>query len=191
MPILTQTFTIAVAGSPFGLKGFLKVRSLSGEIAHLATLKNVCLRQGDSEKIFSIEEIVPCGTDASGGGEFLLVKFLGIDSPEAAAGLKGARFVVDRSQAAPLKNGEFYVEDLKGLEVIAVNPESSENTSSNTGNAKILGHITDILEGGGGDLVEFRLLSGEIRLVPFRKEFFGDISLENGSIVLLEQWILE
>jgi len=169
-----------VAGSPFGLKGFLKVRSLSGETAHLTALKSVSLRQGDSENVFFIEETMPLGGDASPSG-FLLMKFQGIDSPEAAADLKGAKLVVGRSQAAPLKKDEFYIEDLKGLAVITANLDSSE----------ILGHITDILEGGGGNLAELRLLSGEIKLIPFRKEFFGDISIENHRLVLLEQWILE
>jgi len=70
------------------------------------------------------------------------------------------------------------VEDLKGLEVI-------------DGEGKALGHIVDLIEGGGGNLAEVKLLSGARRLAPFRKEFFGDVSLEEGKIVLLESWVLE
>jgi 16S rRNA processing protein RimM len=150
-------------------------------------LKSVCLRQGDSNKLFTIEEIMPLGSSPEqqedNSGEFLLVKFEGIDSPEAAKALAGAELIGDRSQAAPLKNGEYYIEDLKGLEVIAGVQDSSGDD--------ILGHITNILEGGGGELAEIKLLSGEIKLIPFRKEFFGDISLEKHQAVLLEQWILE
>jgi 16S rRNA processing protein RimM len=109
------------------------------------------------------------------------MKFQGMDTPEAVGALKGAKLMADRSQAVPLKEGEFYVEDLKGLAVIAADSPSDE----------ALGHITDILEGGNGELAELRLLSGELRLVPFRNEFFGDISIEKGRVVLLERWILE
>jgi 16S rRNA processing protein RimM len=181
---LTKTFSLAVIGSPFGLKGFVKVKSLSGEIGDLASLKSVCLRQGDSKTLFNIEEAMPLGGSGQEdySGEFLLMKFEGIDSPESAKTLIGAELIGDRSQAAPLKSGEFYIEDLKGLEVVSADSASG---------GAVLGHITDILEGGGGELAEIRLLSGESRLVPFRKEFFGDISIEKRKAVLLGQWILE
>ena len=182
---MTATFAIAVVGSSFGLNGFVKVRSLSGETAHISALETVRLRQGESEKIFSIEKTMPLGANTSGDNEFLLMKFRGIDSPEAAGVLKGARVIADRSQAAPLKLGEFYVEDLKGLAVIAANHESD------SAGEEILGHITDILEGGNGELAELRLLSGEVKLVPFRKEFFSDIMPEKGCILLKNIWVLE
>jgi 16S rRNA processing protein RimM len=106
------------------------------------------------------------------------MKFKGIDSPEAAKLLSGAEIVADRAHAAPLKPGEFYIEDLKGLEV-----------ADETG--EILGTIADIVEGGGGELAELKLNTGETKLVPFRNEFFGKISLEDNRAILLEKWILE
>jgi 16S rRNA processing protein RimM len=106
------------------------------------------------------------------------MRFAGVDNPEAASLLNGAEIIVGRENAAPLKKGEYYVEDLKGIEVI--NPEG-----------KALGHITDVVEGGGWYLVEVKLLSGEKRFVPFRKEFLGDVDLERGKVALLEPWILD
>ncbi|MDR0323381.1 MAG: PRC-barrel domain-containing protein, partial [Treponema sp.] len=58
-------------------------------------------------------------------------------------------------------------------------------------NGGIIGFITDIIEGGGGDLVEIKLTDGEIRLVPFRHEFFPEICPEKGKIKLQNLWILE
>ena len=111
-------------------------------------------------------------------GTTLLIRFTGIDSPEAARLLERAEIITDREYAAPLQEGEFYVEDLKGLEVI-------------NGEGEILGHINDMVDGGGGNLAEIRLLSGKKRFAPFRKEFFGDVDLQKGNIVLLEPWVLE
>jgi len=108
----------------------------------------------------------------------LLIRFAGIDNPEKAALLKGAEIIAPRENAAPLKEGEYYVEDLKGIEVIDKE-------------GKALGHIVAVMEGGGGNLAEIKLLSGGSRLAPFRNEFFGDVNLEEGKIVLLESWILE
>ena len=106
------------------------------------------------------------------------MRFSGIKSPEAAKVLKGAEVIVDRKYAAPLQKGEFYVEDLKGLEVVTAAGEP-------------LGRISDMVEGGGGDLLEVKLPGGKTRLAPFRNEFFGDVNLEEGKITLLEPWVLE
>ena len=108
----------------------------------------------------------------------VLIRFAGINNPEEAAFLKGAEIIAPRENAASLKEGEYYVEDLKGLEVV-------------DREGKTLGHILAVMEGGGGNLAEVKLLSGFERLVPFRKEFFGDVNLKEGKIVLLENWILE
>ena len=158
-------------GPNFGLEGFVKVKPFSGEIDHFTFLKSVTLRQDGKEKTWDIAEVAP-------RGNFLLIRFAGINSPEAARLLGGAEIIVDREQAAPLKEGEYYVEDLKGLEVI--------NTEG-----QVFGHIADLLEGGGGQMAEVLLLSGEKRLAPFRKEFFGEIDFSGGKIVLLEPWILD
>lgn len=188
---MTESFTLAVIGSPFGLKGHLKVKSLSGETGHLSALKTVNLRQKGKEKEFSVEETME--TDEV---SVLLMKFTGIDSPEAAKVLTGSELVADRAQAAPLKPGEFYIEDLKGLQVIRGNGEQGTGNGdceapNKDHNPEILGHITDILEGGNGEVAEVKLPSGELKMVPFRKEFFGDINIEEKWAVLLQPWILE
>jgi len=164
-------FTLGLVGAPFGLKGFVKVKSHSGETGHFSRLEKITLRQGEKEETWELAEIV-CREDT------LLMRFAGIDSPEAAARFKGAEIIAARENAAPLKEGEYYIEDLKGLEVVSTEGET-------------LGHITDVLEGGGGNLAEVELFSGERRLAPFRKEFFGDIDLKGGKIVMLEPRMLD
>jgi 16S rRNA processing protein RimM len=141
----------------------------------LTARAELTLRQDGKDRIYGVEawEI------HTGPSPVLLMKFAGIDAPEEAKALRGAEIIVGRTHAAPLKPGEFYVEDLKGLEVEAA------------GDGEVLGRITDIIEGGGGEMAEIRLKSGETRLVPFRKEFFGDINPETGKAALLERWILE
>jgi len=105
------------------------------------------------------------------------MRLQGINDPEAAGALIGAEIIAPREQASPLKEGEFYVEDLKGLEVVS--PEG-----------EILGRIANVVEGGNGSLAEVLLPSGEKRFAPFRKEFFGEVDLKDRKIILLEPWIL-
>jgi 16S rRNA processing protein RimM len=164
-------FTLGLVGATFGLKGFVKVKPFSDETDHFTRLEKVTLRQGEREETRDLVEVVP-------QGNVLLIRFKGIDNPEAAALLKGAEIIAGREFAARLKEGEYYVEDLKDLEVVTTAGET-------------LGHISNVVEGGGGDLAEVELPSGERKFVPFRNEFFGDVDLEGGKIVLLEPWILE
>ncbi|GHV38567.1 ribosome maturation factor RimM [Spirochaetia bacterium] len=180
---MVEQFVVGLVGAPFGLKGFVKVKSLSGEIDHLLKLTSVTLRRGAVEQVREIEEsaaVFPA----------VALKFKGINTPEDAKALGGAELIVGREQASPLKKGEYYIEDLRGIEVVLEIAVASEG-SPRAEKPEILGHITDILEGGGGNLAEVKLLTGETRLVPFRDEFFGEINLETRKIALLNQWILE
>jgi 16S rRNA processing protein RimM len=169
---MTEQFVAGIIGAPFGLKGFVKVKPLSGEIEHLLNLKSVRLRKDGKELLLNVEESVAALPA-------LAIHFAGYHSPESVKELSGAELLVDRENAAPLQPGEFYVEDLKGLEVLA----------SDTG--QILGRLDTIIEGGGGDLAEIKLNSGELKLVPFRKEFITGIDLEKRQVTLQNLWILE
>lgn len=166
---MTERFVIGLVGLPFGLDGRVKVRSLSGEEEHLLKLKKAVLRKHGAEREYAVE---------SAFSRPLSLKFAGVDSPEAAKALGGGEIIAERNEAAPLREGEFYIEDLKGLVVYAAESET-------------IGRISDILEGGGSFLAEITLVSGEKRLVPFRSEFFGDIDPARGRAELLVRWILE
>jgi 16S rRNA processing protein RimM len=168
---MTGQFVVAMVGSPFGVKGFVKIRPLSGETGHLEAIESVVLRRENRETLYYIEQTLKTGPA-------LAMKFRGIDSPEAAKTLTGAELLADRAHAAPLNEGEFYVEELRGMAVaVASGPR--------------YGEILDVVEGGGGDLIELRLPSGETKFVPFRKEFFGEIAVESRRALLLTPWVLE
>jgi 16S rRNA processing protein RimM len=181
--MMTGRFVVGLVGAPFGLKGFVKVRPLSGEIDHLLKLTRVTLRRNGTETTVDIETAAPAPPQ-------VVMKFAGIDSPEAAKTLGGAELVTGREQASPLKPGEYYVEDLRGLAVVAEAGDAAEAVGSGQ-SAEILGYITGVVEGGGGDLAEVRLPTGEHRFVPFRGEFFAPPDLDSGRIALLKRWILE
>jgi 16S rRNA processing protein RimM len=180
---LRQQFVSALIGAPFGLKGQVKLKPLSGEGGHLLGLETALLRKDGIEQTLRVEECI----SAPPG---LLVKFSGIDSPEAAKALGGAELLLEREQASPLEDGEFYVEDLKGLAVFAA-PDAAPESGGLSPDAAPLGHITDVVEGGGGELAEIRLADGGLKLVPFRKEFFVEINPEQGRVLLRNLWILK
>jgi 16S rRNA processing protein RimM len=190
---LTDRFIAGMLGPPFGLEGFVKFRSFSGETAHLERLRSMTLRKNGVEKTYRVVEIVPDARPQkhngghSGGG---IILFEGVDGPEKAKVLGGSEIVVSREDAAPLDEGEYYVEDLKGLRLVA---DEAEGNAPGT----VFGVVTGVVDGGGGMLLEVDVSAsdsnakGGARFVPFRDEFTGEVSLEKGTIVLCAPWVLD
>ncbi|MDR0552125.1 MAG: ribosome maturation factor RimM [Spirochaetaceae bacterium] len=175
---MREEFVTAIVGQPFGLEGFVRIKSCSGSASHLIGKKTLTLRppagayiSANAARTYKVSE------SRTGGDGTLYLKFEGFDTPEAVKMLKGMEIVVPRGEAAALNKNEFYVEDLKGLSVV-----------SKAG--RHLGIISDILE-GAGSIIEITLETGERRLVPFRGEFVGEVDVEGGRAVLLADWILE
>jgi len=167
-------------GAPRGVEGDLRVHSYSGESSHLLALKTLELvHEGPGGRETRLRVEVSRVLVDEGGG--LSLRFKGYESPELALRLVGMEILVERAQAAPLGEGEWYITDLVGLE--AVPP----------GGGPAYGRVVAVCGGGPDPWLELELPAGaaERRLVPFRKEFVGDIDLAAGTLVLLAPWVLE
>ena len=162
----------------FGLEGFIKIESCSGEYEHFLNLKEIKLQLPSKgtetqppELFYQVEECVVRNTDA-------LLKLRGIDSPEAAKKLHGADILVPRDMACPLERGEFYINDLCNSDLVY------------KGNS--VGTIADVVEGGGGLLLEVsEAATGRTVYIPFRSQFIGKINIPAKQIELMHRWILE
>ena len=162
----------------FGLEGFMKIESASGEYEHFLSLKEIKLRlpskgteQPHPDCSYQVEECVVRSEDA-------LLKLRGIDSPEAAKKLHGAEILVPRDMACPLERGEFYINDLCNSVLVY------------KGNS--VGTIADVVEGGGGFLLEVsEAATGRTVYVPFRSPFIGKINIPAKQVELMHRWILE
>jgi 16S rRNA processing protein RimM len=101
---------LGVVGAPFGVRGWVKVRSHTEPPERLLEHRNLQLRLGGNWRAYRI--------DASGrsGGQ-LTVKLAGVEDRDAAAALKGAMIGVPRSELPPREDKDFYRADLIGCEV--------------------------------------------------------------------------
>lgn len=72
-------------------------------------------------------------------GRFLLVKFRGVDDPEAAKSLLDASLFVDREEMPPLEDGEYYHADVLGSRVVDVE-------------GRDLGRVVDVFATGAHDV---------------------------------------
>ncbi len=196
---------VGIIRGTHGLAGTCKIESTSGEYDHFLELTDVTLRKGSITKQIEIESVEGCASS-------LLITFKGIDSIDEAAKYSGFEIIVPKDKACPLQKGEYYVEDLKSCSLVYFEngkktgkKELAENSAPIT-----MGYITDVLEGGAGDLLEVSLTesldvlqnstdkdenrtSSKDRkvLVPFRKEFIGTVDIKSKTIQLMHLWILE
>ncbi len=176
-----ELLVTGIVRSSHGLDGFVKVESSSGEVDHFAGLSEVLGRAPGSDgppRRLVIEAV-------EGSRHLLLIKFLGIETPEQAKTLAGLELLVPRDKACPLSEGEYYVNDLCNCVLTYLGVP--------------VGTVTNVLEGGAGDLLEVTLTDGgdadssapQRRLVPFRKEFVGEVDLRARTVELMHRWILE
>lgn len=90
-------------------------------------------------------------------GDRLIFKFAGIDSISAAEPLAGFDVLIPAEERTALEEGEYYLADLIGCEVI----------HHQTGEP--IGVVADWQEHGGPPLLEVRRAEGAELLIPFAK----------------------
>ncbi len=155
--------------SSHGIKGFVKVRSLSGEASHFFRLKTVYVRKGERFLPFKVEAVRKT-TPA------ILLKLVGIDSPEEAAQIRGLEIWVERKNAASLKKGEYYHADLCRCKVIR--------------RKEIVGTVRAVCDGSAADILEVIRPQEKPIMVPFRDHFVREVDIKKGVIVLDEEFPL-
>ena len=196
--------TVGFVRGSHGLTGEVRVESASGRYEHIAVLKEVTLVQKGISAKYAVE-------NARVAGNVLYMKFAGVDSPEAAKKLNGAALQTSLENACPLKEGEWYVEDLKKCSLVYFGEENGLGNdvapTDDIRSRSVVGSITDVLEGGAGELLEVLLsedcdvLKEEVKLnankkprtvyVPFNETHVGKVDIPNKSVQLMHLWILE
>ena len=129
MQSAAKDIIIGKIGAPRGLDGTLKIIPLTDFAGRFDELKEISI----GGKIFSVERV----QHISGQ---IFMKFAGVDGRESARALTNKFLTVDRENAAPLADGEFYTFDIIGCEVF-------------DGDKKI-GTVTDVLKTGSNDVFE-------------------------------------
>ena len=94
-----------------------------------------------------------------------LIKFKQVKDRTQAESMRGYVEVL-REDAAPLNEGEFYIEDLKGLKMLDINSDKE-------------GVLVDILKTGSVDVIEFKL-GDEVLLMPYLNEYVEEVNIEEG-----------
>ncbi len=164
VPIHRWNLTIGTIGSPFGIRGEMKVRIDTDFPERFMDLDKVCLRQtDDTAAIHSVESV------RFHKGQALL-KVAGCDSIDQADNYRGALVLIPMENAVKLQPDEFYVHDLVGCSVVA------------RGGRK-LGTLRDILRSGANDIYVVDGPYGEV-LLPAIKSVVKHVDVQQRVITI-------
>ena len=102
---------LGFVGAPFGVRGWIKLRSHTEPPERLLDHRSLRIGQGSDWRNYRIE-----ASGRSGGA--LTVKLAGVEDRDQAQALRGARVCVPRSELPPRDDKDFYRADLIGCEVV-------------------------------------------------------------------------
>ena len=147
-----------------GVRGEVTVFPLTDDARRFLKLKEVFLCDEDTGNESSITI-----KNARIDRDRVLVKFEGCEDRDKAESYKGRFISIDRKDAVKLKEGSFFIEDLKGLNV----------TDDTRGD---IGSIKDVYKSGPKHIVMVQRNGKQDLLVPFANEIFYDVRPEDGVV---------
>lgn len=148
-----------------GIKGELKVKSET-DFSAIRYAKNNHLYIQKANEMIQVEitsHRVHKGLD--------LITLLGYHNINQVLEYVGLSLFVDQESLHDLEEDEFYIDDLIGLEVLLETKEK-------------IGVIADVRIVPQGEIIVVQKTDGTEKLVPFVKEFFGEIALEENYIII-------
>jgi 16S rRNA processing protein RimM len=102
---------LGIVGAPFGVRGWVKLRSFTEPPDRLLEHRSLQLCVGGVWRAYRIE------TSGRSGGQ-LTVKLIGVEDRDEAQKLRGAAIGVPRSELPERSEKDFYRADLIGCEVV-------------------------------------------------------------------------
>lgn len=137
--------TLGRLGSPFGVKGWLRVQSYTRPPEQIFAYPLWHIGGGGQWTHMRLEEVQT-------QGKGWIVRLAGIMDRDAAVALSGTTVAIPRADLPPPEDGTYYWMDLIGLRVIALDGLE-------------LGRVASLMETGANDVL---IVEGaEERLIPF------------------------
>lgn len=158
---MVEYLTVGKITNTHGVRGELKVTPTTSDISRFDYLKIVWVEKDGKLTEFFVDSV-------RYHKNFVLIKLHGIDTMDRAEEFKNCCLKVDRKNARPLGENEFFIVDLLDCEVY----EGDE----------LLGKITDILQTGSNDVyVVNGDKYGEI-LIPALEHVVLNVDIEKKKI---------
>ena len=147
-----------------GIKGMIKVKPFTDDIKEFEYFKKIYIENKSGKKEYKIDEV-------KYNKNMVILKLNGIDKIEEAEKLRNSYIIISREDDVPLKENEYYIVDLLGLEVF-------------TDEGILLGNIDDIFNTGSNDIYVVKDELGKQILLPAISEVIKKIDIENKKIIV-------
>jgi 16S rRNA processing protein RimM len=138
----------------WGLRGHVKVTPLTSNAERLVTGATLYVA-GAPRRILDV--VSPQG--------YPCIRFEGFPDRTAAEALRGALIEIDEADLAPLPEGEYYLHDLEGLEVVTVEGER-------------IGRLKEVLTTGANDVYVITRDTKADALIPAIADVVLSVDLE-------------
>lgn len=159
-----EMFRVGVIASTHGVKGEVKVFPTTDDPTRYNNLKKVYL---DTKK--NLIELNLSGVKYF--KKFVIVKFKEYDNINDIEKYKGMDLLIERKDAVPLEEGEYYISDLLGLSVF-----TDDNIE--------LGTLKDVLQTGANDVYVVEDKNKKEILLPVIKECILKVDLDNKMVTV-------
>lgn len=155
---------VGVISSTHGVRGEVKVFPTTDDATRFKKLKQVYLDTGKEQMLLEIQGV-------KFFKQFVILKFKGIDNINDIEKYKGRSLFVERKDAVPLEEDEYYIADMLGMSVY-------------TEDGARFGTLKDVMETGANDVYIIDSDDhGEI-LVPAIKQCILSVDVEAERMVI-------
>jgi 16S rRNA processing protein RimM len=146
--------------SPWGLRGHMKVTPFTSNPERLQEGATV-LVLGEPVRILDVR--TPQG--------FPIIQFEGYTDRTAAELLRDTLIEIPESELRPLPDGEYYVHDLEGLDVVSTEGEA-------------IGRLEEVIQTGSNDVYLVRRPGRRDALIPALEDVVREVNLEARRMVI-------
>ena len=156
---MEKLLQVGVITQTHGVRGEVKVFPTTDDPARFKKLKQVVLDTGKETLPLEVESV-------KFFKQFVILKFKGYDNINDVEKYKRCSLLVDRENAVPLGEDEYYIADMIGMEVVAEDDE-------------IFGTLKDVIETGANDVYVIDSEKHGELLVPAIRECILDVDIES------------
>jgi 16S rRNA processing protein RimM len=147
-----------------GIKGEVKVFSLTDNVKRFSKLKSAFLKVKDEYVQVEIERVKYIN-------DFAILKLAGVNDMNAALKYKNEYLYIDREHAVKPPKDSYFIADLIGMKV-------------STDEGILLGEIISVFPTGSNDVYEVKSELGKLVLIPAIKDVVLEVDVENKKMLV-------
>ena len=161
---MEELLQVGVITSTHGVRGEVKVFPTTDDAARFKQLKHVLLDTGREMKPLEIQGV-------KFFKQFVILKFKGIDNINDIERYKRCPLLVERKDAVELKEDEYFIADMIGIQV-------------ETEDGEVFGTLKDVMETGANDVYVVTGQEKKEWLFPAIKECILNVDLESSTMTI-------